>query len=131
MTATGSVLIDTTVAIAHFRGGDPVSHKLAECESVYLPVVALGELYHGAYKSVHREKQLRQLVEFLPGVTVLDVDAGTADHYGRLRAALAKAGTPIPENDVWIAALARQHELPLATRDGHFALPLGVTVMFW
>jgi len=64
-------------------------------------------------------------------VTVLTVDAVTADHYGQIRAVLAKAGTAIPENDVWVAALAQQYRLPIATRDQHFALVYGLTLLAW
>jgi predicted nucleic acid-binding protein len=57
--------------------------------------------------------------------------AATADHYGQIRAALAKAGTPIPENDIWIAALAKEFQLPLAARDRHFDLIAGLQVLKW
>lgn len=50
---------------------------------------------------------------------------------GRLRAQLAKAGTPIPENDIWIASLALEHQLPLAARDAHFDLVIGLQVLKW
>ncbi|MEI6786242.1 MAG: PIN domain-containing protein [Verrucomicrobiota bacterium] len=68
---------------------------------------------------------------FLAPVAVVSPGVATADHYGRLRAQLAKAGTPIPENDIWIAALALEHQLPLAARDAHFDLVIGLRVLKW
>jgi predicted nucleic acid-binding protein len=50
----------------------------------------------------------------------LPVDDTTSGHYARIRAKLKKAGRPIPSNDLWIAALCRQHRLPLMSQDGHF-----------
>ena len=62
---------------------------------------------------------------------VLFPGLSTADHYGRIRAALSKAGTPIPENDIWIAAIAQEHQLPVAARDKHFDAVLGLPVLKW
>lgn len=55
----------------------------------------------------------------------------TADEYARIKHELAKAGTPIPENDIWIAASAREHGLPLVTCDGHFQVVGGLTIQDW
>jgi tRNA(fMet)-specific endonuclease VapC len=96
-----------------------------------LPSVALGELYFGAYRSGFRERQLNQLAEFVIAVSILDVGANTADHYGTIKAQLAEAGTPIPENDIWIAALAREYSLPIVTRDRHFSMVSALTVLAW
>ncbi len=68
---------------------------------------------------------------FLPAVALLPLTAETARHYARLRAGLTRAGTPIPENDLWIAAVATEHGWPLATRDGHFARVQGLDVQDW
>jgi len=57
--------------------------------------------------------------------------AETANLYGQIRSALARAGTPIPENDIWIAALAKEFQLPLAARDSHFDLIAGLQVLKW
>ncbi len=64
-------------------------------------------------------------------VTILDVGANTADYYGMIKAQLAEAGTPIPENDIWIAALAREYSLPVVTRDRHFSMVAALTVLAW
>ena len=63
--------------------------------------------------------------------TVLDADTTTARRYADVREELRLAKTPIPENDVWIAALARQHDLPLLSRDGHFDCVSGLRRANW
>jgi len=68
---------------------------------------------------------------FLKAVVVLSPGVTPAEHYGRIRADLAKAGTPIPENDIWIAALALEHDLPLAARDAYFDRISGLQVLKW
>ncbi len=64
-------------------------------------------------------------------MTVLAITARTAEIFGQISAELALAGTPIPTNDVWVAALAREHALPVATDDAHFARVPGLTVLRW
>ena len=74
-----------------------------------------------AQKSSRLDKNLRQINRFLTMVAVLETDAETAYEYGLLRNELRIEGRPIPENDIWIAATARQHDLTLVSRDRHFA----------
>jgi len=64
-------------------------------------------------------------------VDVLLPDESTPERYGRISAQLAQAGTPIPQNDIWIAAVAPQSDLPLATADRHFQHVAGLTVLLW
>jgi tRNA(fMet)-specific endonuclease VapC len=93
--------------------------------------LVLGELYYGAHRSQQPAKALTQICEFLRSCVLLFPDEQTPDHYGRIKAGLARAGTPIPENDIWIAALAQESQLPLLTRDRHFALIPGLTLVTW
>jgi tRNA(fMet)-specific endonuclease VapC len=74
---------------------------------------------------------LKQLKEFLRICAVLPPDELTAQHYGSIKADLEQAGSRIPENDLWIAAIAREHQLPLVTRDQHFSRIAGVTTLAW
>ena len=85
----------------------------------------------GANLSQNPSKNLAQIQNFLAAVVVLSPGTTTAEHYGRIRAQLAQVGTPIPENDIWIAALALEHQLPLAARDAHFELVIGLRVLKW
>ena len=117
----GRVVLDTTIVIAHFRNEAAVSARLNAASLLLLPVIALGELYTGAFhKKQNRDKALETVEDFIASVNLLRTDHDTARHYGRLRSRLMAKGRPIPDNDLWIAALAIQYGLPLANRDAHF-----------
>ena len=131
MPASGETLLDTSVVIPFLKKDDVLRQKFQDCSTLYLPQHALGELYCGAYLSAKPTKTLEQISNFLNAVVLLLPTATTADHYGQIRAALAKAGTPIPENDIWIAALAKEHQLQLAARDSHFDQIAGLSVLKW
>jgi tRNA(fMet)-specific endonuclease VapC len=88
---------------------------------VILSSVILGELFYGAYKSDRMAENLRRINRLMEGRTILGTDVGTAQEYGEIRNEQRLKGRPLPENDVWLAALARQHDLILVSRDGHFA----------
>lgn len=120
MPVNGKALVDTNVVIALFAGEPAVVEHLAQREAVFLCAPVVGELRYGAQASARVESNLARLDEFARALIVLPCDAGTAAVYARVKYGLRKKGRPIPENDVWIAAIARQHELTLLTRDGHF-----------
>lgn len=96
---------------------------LRRAEEIHLPFVALAELRAGFAAGTLGRKNEAKLTEFLgsPRVRVLLADEQTTHHYALLFAQLRRQGTPIPTNDLWIAALAVQHDLPLLTADRHFA----------
>ena len=124
------ILVDTNAYTA-FKRGDPDAVAVLQAASVIaVGAVVLGELRGGFAAGVKRERNDRELDAFLalPQVAVLPVDAGTADHYAAVYAALRTAGTPIPTNDLWIAATALQYGLRLFTLDGHFAQVAGLRV---
>jgi len=131
--ATGNgVLLDTTIVVNHFRATNTaLKAHLQAGGNVYLPLTVLGELLAGAGRVTRREKALHQINTFLLLASLLLPDETTATNYGDIHAELAKAGTPIPQNDIWIAAQAREHQLPLATHDAHFAQVPGLTVLDW
>lgn len=114
------VLLDTNIVIALFAGEPMVLDRIAECSETHVPVPVLGELYHGALQSVRKEENLGRLRDLGRLNPVLPCVVSTAHRYGVIRTALARKGRPIPENDVWIAALAMQHDLTLLTKDRHF-----------
>lgn len=128
---TGEVLLDTMVAVAHLRGVTAVSQRLEELRASYLPTIALGELHYGLWRSARMEENRQRLDRWLRIVVLVPVGVATAEHYGALKQKLAAAGTPIPENDLWIAAIAVERGLPLATRDEHFSQVPGLTVLDW
>jgi tRNA(fMet)-specific endonuclease VapC len=126
----GRVLLDTNVIIAFFSGEKGVSKQFADAE-VFVSSTVLGELYYGARKSAHAAANLARIEQFAASVEVLSCDAATAQIYGKLRDQLRSKGRPIPENDIWIAAVALQHALTLATRDEHFNEVDGLHIENW
>jgi tRNA(fMet)-specific endonuclease VapC len=116
-------LVLDTSAYSRFRAGDTrVRDLIAEAESVLVPAPVLGEL-HGAFEMGSRTRENRvALSEFLsePLVQVISVDDTVARHYGRVYAGLRRAGTPIPANDMWIAACALDRGGCLLTFDHDF-----------
>ena len=125
------ILLDTSVVVAHLRGQIDIRALTAPTEPLFLPLTALGELYKGAEKSA-RPAHNRQVVDdFLQMVALLYPDSATAESYARAAVALEAKGQVIPENDLWIAAVALECDMPLATRDAHFQRVEGLTVIAW
>jgi tRNA(fMet)-specific endonuclease VapC len=101
---------------------DPVATaRLKATPATYVPWVVLGELHYGACRAQRREAQLTLIREFLQTAIILLPDENTSERYGQLKAELAEIGKLIPDNDICIAALARQFDLPFVTRDAHCA----------
>lgn len=108
------------------RGTQPVVEAVELADEVWLPFIVLGELRAGFAVGTQGPRNEAVLRRFLlkPGVGVLYADDQTTHHYGGVYRQLRKQGTPIPTNDMWIAALVLQHSLVLCARDAHFdALP--------
>lgn len=118
---TGRYLLDTNIVIGVFNGESLLQRRVISTPEVFLSIVSLGELFYGARNSNRVEENTARIEQFAGSVTVLDCDVETARRYGVLKAELRERGTPIPENDIWIAALASQHDLALVTRDQHFS----------
>ncbi len=127
----GSFLLDTNIVIALFAGEPSVHDRLAEAELTFLPAMVLGELYYGARKSGHQEANLATVDDLASKSSVLSCDAATAKYYGEIKYFLRSKGRPIPENDIWIASLARQYGLTLISRDEHFSEVEGISVEKW
>ena len=116
----GRTLLDTNVVIALLENEPTASSRFQSSVESYVGTVVLGELYYGAFRSTRRQRNLTRISAFLAEVAVITSNTETALEYGRVKSELAGAGRPIPDNDIWIAALARQHDLTLVTRDAHF-----------
>jgi len=116
----GPYLLDTNVAIAILENDHSVTRVLQPDSSYFLPCIALGELYYGAFKSGKIQHNLERIGTFVKLVPVLPCDLVTCRFYGEIMALLRKKGRPIPTNDIWIAAIAQQRKLTLLTRDKHF-----------
>ena len=119
-------LLDTNVLIAAI-GRDPVVlGEIGRSDAAYVPAIALGELYYGAAYSANPRLNAEIVARVVADRTVLAADEATATSYGQVKAALRRLGRLIPDNDVWIAALALQYDLTLATRDAHFEAVAGL-----
>jgi tRNA(fMet)-specific endonuclease VapC len=116
----GKYLLDTNIIVGLFAKEPKIHTHIAKAEEILIPCIAVGELYYGAWKSKHKEKNLEQLDEFTGSNTILACNTDTAKIYGNIKNQLKEKGLPIPENDIWIAAIARQYTLTLATKDAHF-----------
>lgn len=116
----GKALVDTNVVIALFAGEPVVIEHLQRQSEVFLCVPVLGELRYGAQASARVESNLARLDQFATAVIVLPCDSETAAYYGSVKFHLRKKGRPLPENDIWIAAIAKQRNLTVVTRDAHF-----------
>jgi tRNA(fMet)-specific endonuclease VapC len=120
--AVNRILLDTSAYAAFMRGDPEAGVVVREAEEIYLSAVVLGEMLAGFLSGEHRAKNQTELARFLesPRVSLLDVDEATAERYAVIFTTLRKAGTPIPTNDLWIAASAMQYGLRILTRDSHF-----------
>jgi tRNA(fMet)-specific endonuclease VapC len=116
------VALDTNRLTDLLRGDARLAETLGGCDEVWIPLVVLGEIKAGFHGGTERHRNEALLQRFLAKATVSVLLPGreTAEHYARLFVQLKRAGTPVPDNDLWIAALALEHDLTLITRDRHF-----------
>jgi len=116
------VAIDTNRLTDLLRGDSGLAERLGMCDEVWVPLMVMGELKAGFLGGTQRHRNEALLQRFLAKATVsvLLPSRETAEHYARIFVQLKRAGTPVPDNDLWIAALALEHDLTLITRDRHF-----------
>jgi tRNA(fMet)-specific endonuclease VapC len=116
------IAIDTNRYVDFARGLSDAVSRLRTAERILVPLIVLGELRAGFLAGTRAPENEATLARFLnsPRVDVLLADEDTTHHYARLFHQLRRQGTPIPTNDIWIAALVVQHQLYLFARDAHF-----------
>jgi predicted nucleic acid-binding protein len=116
------VAVDTNRLTDLLRGDAQLAERLGACDEVWIPLMVLGEIKAGFHGGTQRHRNEALLQRFLAKATVSVLLSGreTAEHYARIFVQLKRAGTPVPDNDLWIAALALEHDLTLITRDRHF-----------
>jgi len=118
---TGNNLLDTNIVIELFKGNTIITAFLESLdEGINIPFDVLGELYLGAYRSANPKKHIKQINSFLERCNVILADDETANQYALIKTSLLQKGKPIPENDIWIAAVSKQFDLKLHTKDKHF-----------
>ena len=116
------IALDTSGYSAFMRGHEGLVDILQRAEEIVLSIVMLGELLAGFRRGTHLRENLERLDRFRasPRVRTVALDEETADRYAEIVAHLRRAGTPIPTNDVWIAASAMRFGLRVVTTDPHF-----------
>jgi tRNA(fMet)-specific endonuclease VapC len=125
------LILDTNALSAAAEEHLGVMEIVAGVEQLALPVVVIGEYRYGIAQSRHKARYRRWLDGLIADCTVLDVTEQTTLHYATINVELRQAGKPIPTNDLWIAALCRQHGLPLLSRDRHFDVVSGIQRVDW
>ena len=116
------VVLDTNGYSALARGSRAIATLLESVDGIIVPAVVVGELMYGFLKGTRCAENEAALNQFLEqsGVSFQPVTRGIAERYGYVKAALKTRGTPIPENDIWIAATALETGSRLLSYDGHF-----------
>jgi tRNA(fMet)-specific endonuclease VapC len=125
------VILDTNAVSALLAGDPGLGEVLAPTLRHHLPVIVIGEYRYGLLRSRHRQELETLLQVLVRESVVLPVDEGTAETYARIRDELRRGGRPIPENDIWIAAVARQYGEIVVSRDGHFDAVAGLRRLSW
>jgi predicted nucleic acid-binding protein len=125
------LILDTNALLAIAEGESAAVAVAGRADQIAIPVIVLGEYRFGIARSRHRSEYERWLEQMLSVSRVLDVNEETAVRYAEIRVELKRAGAPIPSNDVWIAALCRQHAVPILSRDQHFDSVQGLKLLGW
>jgi tRNA(fMet)-specific endonuclease VapC len=128
---SGRYLLDSNIVIALFAGEKVVLDATYMAEEIFVPSIVIGELYYGAQKSSKRQANITRIDSFVEANVILGCDQETARWYGQIKQELGVKGRPLPENDIWIAALAFQHGLTLVTRDKHFDEVSSLDIETW
>jgi len=128
---SGRFLLDTNISIAFLSGERAVVDQVDDVDAYFVSSIIAGEMFYGASYSANVDENIRRIESFLGDAELVACDEGTSRLYGEIKASLRRKGRPIPDNDIWIAASAKQHSLELVTRDGHFEEVDGLTLIRW
>lgn len=125
------MILDTNALSALAQKDRDLLARLGDARRLAVTLISLGEYKYGIAHSQVRDELENWLQAFLQRAEIFCPDMRTLPHYAGVRSEMRQAGTPIPANDCWIAALVRQHGLPLLSRDQHFDLVDGVRRVEW
>ncbi len=120
MKPDGRILLDTNIISDINNNVSDTMTFLKSAKEVFVSSIVAGELFFGIQNSSRKEANLKFYRDFFSSCAILNVTLETAEIYGNIKTWLKQKGRPIPENDIWIAAIAIQHGLTLITRDKHF-----------
>jgi tRNA(fMet)-specific endonuclease VapC len=124
-------LLDTNIVIGLFANEQSIIDKIKSAEIIFIPSIVIGELFYGSAQSTKKEENGKKIEEFAKASLVIPCTVETAYAYGKIKSQLKSSGTPIPENDIWIAALAMQYKVSLVSRDKHFGFVDGISLEKW
>ena len=127
----GRFVLDTNIVIALIDEDPIVLARIEAVDETLIPIIVMGELFYGACYSRRSTENVAKVEALTQSHTIVDLDVETARQYGIIKSVLRRNGTPIPNNDIWIAALARQYDATLATRDQHFGSVENLNVSSW
>jgi predicted nucleic acid-binding protein len=125
------LILDTNALSAYLDSTPEAVEIVSQAREVAIPVIVAGEFIFGIAQSRHQEAYERSLQRMLDRCAVFEIGMETARHYAAIRLELKAAGKPIPANDAWIAALSRQHSMPVMSRDSHFDFVGGLRRRAW
>lgn len=115
-----TVMVDTNIFIDLINCDQGIARKIKFYEEIFISPVVWVELYFGAYNSMNPGKQLQKVTNVLQKAKLMNIDLETAETFLEVKRVLSAKGNMIPDNDIWIASSAIQHQLPLYTNDKHF-----------
>ena len=126
------MILDTNAVSDFADANQRLLHRLQQpAADIHLPVIVLGEYRYGVKASRLRAARESWLDELESSAIVLAITSETSRFYADIRHELRVSGQPIPENDIWIASLARQHSLPILSNDAHFDHVAGLKRVSW
>ncbi len=114
------IALDTNIAVDILNGSQETIERLEKYDVYYLPIVVCGELLFGAMNSKRKTSNIKKFKGFIKTCKTLNTNSVISEEYANIRLKLKENGTPIPENDIWIASICSINKIPLATRDKHF-----------
>lgn len=127
----GRFVLDSNIVTAFFAHDTNVVNAIKDASKLFVSLVAVGELYYGATISERAQKNTACIDDLISDIAVVCGDIETARLFGTTKARLQQNGTPIPDNDIWIAAVALQHSLKLVSRDAHFTHVENLSLTKW
>jgi tRNA(fMet)-specific endonuclease VapC len=115
-------LLDTNIIVKVINGNEEYARVLdnLEADNVFIPVIVYGELMYGVEKSSKKDLNKKLFSEFCSDYHLILIDTSSAEYYGLIKNSLKNKGINIPENDIWIAAIAMSNNYELISGDGHF-----------
>lgn len=125
------MILDTNALSALAEKETKLIQSIQSAPRLCVTLISLGEYYYGISRSKKQKELSAWLKSFLERAEMLAPALSTLPHYADIRRELKAAGTPIPANDCWIAALVREHKMPIVSKDHHFDKVVGVRRLEW